>query len=105
MGVCRTNRQITIQRDRVGERSLTHIQRIQKGAEMADKYHITAKEGDRRIFKPRLQGHDWTDHEYYMMPCTVIQSSAVYDVHLIHIDGLGDNATWWACGDELIKAK
>lgn len=50
-----------------------------------NKYNITAKEGDKRIFKPRLQGHDWTEHEYYGKKCTVIQSGAVYDVHLIHI--------------------
>ena len=66
-----------------------------------NKYHITAKEGDKRIFFPRLQGHEWTDHEYYGKACTVIQSGAVYDVHLIHIDGLPEGATWWACGWEL----
>lgn len=69
---------------------------------MADKYHITAKTGDKRIFKPRLQGHDWTDHEYYGMRCTVIENGHVYDVHLIHIDGMSEEATWWANGNELI---
>lgn len=67
------------------------------------KYKITAKEGDKRIFAPRLQGHEWLDHEYYGMKCTVVQSGAVYDVHMIHIDGLDDGATWWANGDELHK--
>lgn len=69
---------------------------------MADKYHITAKEGDKRIYKPRLQGRDWTDHEYYGLPCTVISSGAVYDVHQIHIDGMGADATEWANGNELL---
>lgn len=68
------------------------------------KYKITAKEGDKRIFIPRLQGHDWLDHDYYGMACTVVQSGAVYDVHLIHFDGYGEWATWWASGDELHKA-
>lgn len=63
------------------------------------KYHITAKKGDRRIFKPRLQGREWTDHEHYGKPCTVLQSGAVYDVHMIGIDGT--DATWWANGDEI----
>ena len=67
------------------------------------KYNITAKEGDKRIFKPKLQGHEWRDHEYYGKRCTVIQSDAVYDVHLIHIDGMKDDATWWANGNELIN--
>lgn len=67
---------------------------------MANKYHITAKEGDKRIYRPRLQGRDWTEHKYYMRPCTVIQSGAVYDVHIIRIDGT--NETTAACGDELI---
>ena len=71
---------------------------------MSKKYRITAKEGDRRIFRPRLQGHEWTDHEYYGMPCTVVQSGVVYDVHMIHIDELPEDATWWACGSELIRA-
>lgn len=69
---------------------------------MASKYHITAKEGDKRIFKPRLQGHDWKDHEFYGLPCTVISSGAVYDVHQIHIDGMKPDATYWANGDELL---
>lgn len=64
------------------------------------KYHITAKEGDRRIFKPRLQGHEWTDHERYGEPCTVTQSGAVYDVHQVTF---ADGGTWWANGDELAK--
>lgn len=70
-----------------------------------NKYNITAKEGDKRIFKPRLQGHDWTEHEYYGKKCTVIQSGAVYDVHLIHIDGMPKDATWWANGYELVERK
>ena len=65
------------------------------------KYNITAKEGDKRIFKPRLQSHEWKDHEYYGKRCTVIQAGIVYDVHLVHMDGMDKDATWWACGDEL----
>lgn len=68
---------------------------------MSTKYKITAKEGDKRIYKPTLQGHPWTDHEYYGLNCTVIQSCAVYDVHQIHIDGMPENAVAWARGDEL----
>jgi hypothetical protein len=68
------------------------------------KYNITAKEGDKRIFRPKLQGQEWRDHEYYGKRCTVIQSGAVYDVHKIHIDGMKDDATWWANGNELIKS-
>jgi len=72
---------------------------------MGNKYNITAKKGDKRILKPRLQGHDWTDHEFYGKRCTVIQEGAVYDVHLVHIDGMDENAVWWANGDELEKIK
>ncbi len=67
------------------------------------KYNITAKEGDKRVFKPKLQGREWEDHEYYGKRCTVQQSGAVYDVHLIHIDGMNGDATWWANGNELVK--
>lgn len=68
------------------------------------KYEITAKEGDRRFFRPRLQGREWSEHPMYGMPCTVVQSGAVYDVHLIRFDGMGEDATWWANGCELKRS-
>ena len=67
------------------------------------KYNITAREGDRRIFKPTLQGKEWTDHEHYGKKCTVVQSGAVYDVHIVHIDGTPADATEVANGYELQK--
>ena len=68
-----------------------------------EKYKITAKEGDRRIYRPRLQGKEWTEHPMYEGTCTVIQSGAVYDVHLVRFDVNGK--TEWANGDELVKEK
>lgn len=68
---------------------------------MNEKYNISAKEGDKRVFKPILQGHLWKDHKYYGLKCTVIQSGAVYDVHKIHFDGMPENAVYWASGYEL----
>lgn len=68
-----------------------------------EKYKITAKEGDRRIYRPRLEGKEWTEHPMYGEPCTVIQSGAVYDVHLVRFDV--DGITEWATGDELVKEK
>ena len=65
---------------------------------MGDKYHITAKEGDRRIYKPIVAGKQWTEHPMYGESCTVIQSGAVYDVHLVKF---ADGLTEWAIGDEL----
>lgn len=67
------------------------------------KYKITAKEGDRRIYRPRVGGKEWTEHPMYGEPCTVIQSGAVYDVHLVRFDANGK--TEWAIGDELVKEK
>lgn len=68
---------------------------------MNEKYIITANKGDKRIYKPILQGHQWLDHEYYGLKCTVIQSGYIYDVHQIHIDGMQESAVTWARGDEL----
>ncbi len=65
------------------------------------KYIITAKEGDRRVYKPILQGRVWIKHEYYGRKCTVVQSGAVYDVHFIHIDGTPEGSTYVANGNEL----
>jgi hypothetical protein len=65
------------------------------------KYNITAKEGDRRIFKPTLQGRAWADHEHYGKKCTVVFSGAIYDVHIVHIDGTPADATEVANGNEL----
>lgn len=67
------------------------------------KYKITAKEGDRRIYRPIVGGKEWTEHPMYGEPCTVIQSGAVYDVHLVRFDVNGK--TEWAIGDELVKEK
>ena len=67
------------------------------------KYKITAKEGDRRIYRPIVGGKGWTEHPMYGEPCTVIQSGAVYDVHLVRFDVNGK--TEWANGDELVKEK
>ena len=68
-----------------------------------EKYKITAKEGDRRIYKPKLEGKGWTEHPMYGESCTVIQSGAVYDLHLVRFDVNGK--TTWANGDELVKEK
>lgn len=68
-----------------------------------EKYKITAKEGDRRIYRPRLEGKGWTEHPMYGKSCTVIQSGAVYDLHLVRFDVNGK--TTWANGDELVKEK
>ena len=67
------------------------------------KYKITAKEGDRRIYRPIVGGKGWTEHPMYGELCTVIQSGAVYDVHLVRFDVNGK--TEWATGDELVKEK
>lgn len=67
------------------------------------KYKITAKEGDRRIYRPRLEGKEWTEHLMYGEPCAVIQSGAVYDIHLVRFDVNGK--TTWANGDELVEEK
>ena len=66
------------------------------------KYKITAKEGDKRIYRPKLQGKAWKENPLYGKQCTVVQSGAVYDVHMISFDG-GD--TTWANGDELVREK
>ena len=71
----------------------------------SQKYIITAKKGDKRIFLPILQGNPWTEHEYYGKKCTVIESGYIYDVHCIHIDGMPKEATWWANGYELKERK
>ncbi len=67
------------------------------------KYKITAKEGDRRIYRPKVGGKEWKEHPMYGKPCTVIQSGAVYDIHLVRFDVNGK--TEWANGDELVKEK
>jgi hypothetical protein len=51
-----------------------------------EKYKITAKEGDRRKYRPRLEGKEWTEHPMYGESCTVIQSGVVYDIHLVRFD-------------------
>lgn len=68
-----------------------------------EKYKITAKEGDRRIYRPRLEGKGGTEHPMYGELCTVIQSGAVYDLHLVRFDVNGK--TTWANGDELVEEK
>lgn len=70
-----------------------------KGAKMG-KYNITAREGEKRIFMPKLQGHKWDEHPHYGEHCTVVQSGAVYDVHMVVFC---DGSTEWANGYELVK--
>ena len=33
---------------------------------MSEKYKITAKPGDRRVYKPKLEGKEWTEHPLYV---------------------------------------
>ena len=70
---------------------------------MSEKYNITAKKGDKRIYKPILQGRPWTEHEYYGKKCVIVQQGYIYDVHGIHILGEPEKINAWATGDELIK--
>lgn len=70
---------------------------------MSEKYKITAKPGDRRVYKPKLEGKEWTEHPLYGEQCTVIDSGNVYDVHLIHVDGTGIVGKFWVNGDELAE--
>lgn len=62
-----------------------------------------AKRGDRRIYKPKLDGREWAEHPLYGKSCTVVKSYNFYDVHLIYVDGEGIVGKLWVSGNELAK--
>lgn len=66
---------------------------------------ITAKDGDKRIYRPVFNGKPFTDHDWYGMECTVVHAGETVDMHLVHIDGLKGDAMVWANGYELEHIK
>lgn len=65
-------------------------------------YSPIFKEGDRVLFRPTLQGKQWTDHEMYGKVCRIIDPTpAVYPVY--HIETLDRRDSWWAVEQELTK--
>lgn len=68
-------------------------------------YRITAKRGDRRIYKPKLGGREWVEHPLYGKSCTVFKTDIYYDVHLIYVDGEKIVGKFWVSGDELELAE
>ena len=70
---------------------------------MSEIYRITAKRGDRWIYKPKLGGREWVEHPLYGKSCTVVKTDNCYDVHLIYVDGEGLVGKFWVSGDELAE--
>jgi hypothetical protein len=60
------------------------------------------REGEKAIFRPTVQGREWTEHELYGQVVTVAQIGIIYPVHQIFAD---DGTEWWACERELYKCK